>query len=82
MLPTGRIVPGLVPIVKEFDRNLSHEWRSRIWEDGRQIFRVENMVEREGLIEAFDTDPTPARCCTLQYRYVYSGHLQTIQYGG
>ena len=33
MLPASRIVPDLVPIVKESDRNWGHEWRSRIWED-------------------------------------------------
>ena len=35
MLPSGRIVPGLVPIVKEFDGNWDIQWRLLIWEDGR-----------------------------------------------
>ncbi|KAJ8432346.1 hypothetical protein Cgig2_021116 [Carnegiea gigantea] len=40
------------------------------------------MVEREGLMEAFDIDPTPAQCYTPHSRYIYSGYLQAIEYSG
>ena len=50
LLPTGRILPGLVPIVKEFDMNWPSEWRPSVWEDGRRSFRVENIVERDGYL--------------------------------
>lgn len=59
LLPSGRIVPGQVPIVKEFGINWGHDWRSSIWEDGRHSFRLKTIVEREGLHQAFDIDRTP-----------------------
>lgn len=50
LLPSGRVKPGLVPIVKEFDINWGADWRSNVWEEGRRCIHVEHMVEREGLL--------------------------------
>jgi len=58
-LPSGRIVPGQVPVVKEFDGNWTARWRATVWADGRRCLRVAHMVEEADIVEAFDIDPTP-----------------------
>jgi len=82
LLPCGRMVPGLVPIVREFDINWTSHWRSSVWEDGRRCFRVENVVESDGLVEAFDIDPTPAPSFNPHPALVTSSPMETVQYGG
>ena len=61
LLPSGRIVAGQVPIVKEFDINWGHDWRSSVSEDRRHSFRLETKVEREGLLQA-----SPDPCSFIQ----------------
>lgn len=82
LLPSGRIVPGLVPIVKEFDINWGHDWRCSIWEDERRSFRVETVVEQEGLLQAFDIDPTPTPSYSPPPRVVHGQMRTAIQYDG
>jgi len=48
LLPGGRVLPSLVPIVKEFGSNWDPQWQRTVWEDGRQSMRVENIVEQNG----------------------------------
>lgn len=60
LLPSGVVVPGQVPIVKEFYPNWPRHWTTLVWADGRRLFRLEHMVERDGIVEVFDIDPTPA----------------------
>ena len=43
---------------------------------------MENMVAREGLMEAFDIDPTLAPYVTPQCKYVCSSHFEAIEYNG
>ena len=50
LMPSGRILPGLVPNVKEFDNNWGAQRRIAVWEDGRRSFRVENVVEPYGAV--------------------------------
>ena len=38
LLPSGRVVPGLVPIVREFDSQWGVQRRVSVWEDGRRGF--------------------------------------------
>jgi len=45
LLLSGRVVPGLVPIVKEFEINWHAHWRRSVWEDRRRSMQVENVVE-------------------------------------
>ena len=82
MMPSGRLVPGLVPIVKEFDGTWDGERRIAVWEDGRRAFRVENVVERNGLLEAFDIDPIPTPCFAPTPRVIRSPISEALHYGG
>jgi len=82
LLPSGRVLSGLVPIVREFETEWGVERRVSMWEDGRRAFRVENVVERYGLMEAFDIDPIPTPCFTPTPTVVYCGSIEAFGYGG
>ena len=82
LLLSGRILPGLVPIIREFNMKWLSNWRTSIWEDGRRSFRVKHIVERDGQLEAFDIDPTPSPSFTLQPKLLTSTAMQDAQYGG
>jgi len=82
LLPSGRILPGLVPIVREFGRNWPPHWRTLVCKDGRRSFRVENIVERDGILQAFDIDPTPHPSFSPQPALVTSVTKHAIHYGG
>ncbi|KAJ8442479.1 hypothetical protein Cgig2_022362 [Carnegiea gigantea] len=82
MLPSGRLVPGQVSIVKEFDANWPPEWRASVWADGRRCIRVEHMVEDEGIVQVFDIDPTPAPTYIPQSTYMISADVTNVHYGG
>lgn len=82
MLPSGRLLPGQVPIVKEFDPHWTQDWRASLWADGRRCFRVEHMSEREGLLQVYDIDPTPAPTYVPQPARVLNPNVTDIQYGG
>jgi len=81
-MPSGRILPGLVPIVKEFDNNWGAQRRIAVWEDGRRSFRVENVVERYGLLEAFDIDLIPTPCYTPTPTLLTSSSIKAVKYSG
>jgi len=78
MLPSGRLIPGQVPIVKEFDRNWPPKWRASVWADGRRCILVEHMVEDEGIVQVFDIDPTPAPTYTPQSTYMISADVTNV----
>ena len=82
MLPNGRLAPGQVPIVREFDRNWRQEWRATVWADGRKCIRVEHMVEEEDIVQEFDIDPTPAPTFIGDATYVISPDVTDLCYGG
>ena len=81
-LPAGRVVPGQVPIVREFDRNWAQDWRATVWADGRKCIRVEHMVQQEDIVQEFDIDPTPAPTFSADATYVMSPHVTDVRYGG
>ena len=81
-MPLGRVVPGLMPIVREFDTEWGVEWRVSVWDDGRRGFLVENVVERYGLLEAFDIDPIPTPCYSSTPTLVQSPSIEAVEYGG
>jgi len=45
LLPGRRVLPSLVPIVKEFGSNWDPQWQRKVWEEGRRSMRAENVVE-------------------------------------
>jgi len=71
-----------VPNVKEFDNNWGAERRIAVWEDGRRIFRVENVVQPYGVVKAFDIDPIPRPCYTPTATLVTSSSIEVVKYGG
>ena len=81
-LPSGLLVPGQVPIVKECDGNWTVGWRATVWADGRRCLRVEHMVEEEDIVEAFDIDATPGPAYTPRTTYVISPNVSDVRYGG
>ena len=82
MMPNGRLLPGLMPIVKEFDPTWDVERRMSVWEDGRRAFCVENVVERNSLLEAFDVDPIPTPCFAPMPTLIRSPTSEAVEYGG
>jgi len=50
ILLSGRILPSLIPILREFDINWPSNWPTSVWEDGGMSFYVENIVERDSLL--------------------------------
>ncbi|KAJ8428679.1 hypothetical protein Cgig2_006353 [Carnegiea gigantea] len=82
MLPSGCLLLGQVPIVKEFDRNWPQDWRASLRADRRRCFRVEHISEREGLVQAFDIEPTLAPSYVPQLPRIISPHVCNIRYGG
>jgi len=43
---------------------------------------VENVVERYGLMEAFDIDPIPTPCFSPTSTLVNSRSIEAVEYGG
>ena len=82
LLPSGVDVQGQVPIMKEFDLNWPQHWTTLVWTDGRRLFRLERMVERDGIVEAFAIDPTPAPNYTPPTTYFISDNVTNVCYGG
>jgi len=61
---------------------LGVQQRVSVWEDGWSGFRVENVVERYGLMEAFDIDPIPTLCFSPTPTLVNSRSIEAVEYGG
>ena len=60
LLPSGRLVPRQVPLVREFDPNWPLEWKEQLWADGRRCFRLEHICEQDEVLEAYNIDSMPA----------------------
>ncbi|KAJ8441113.1 hypothetical protein Cgig2_006942 [Carnegiea gigantea] len=71
-----------VPIMKEFDPNWPRHWTALVWADRRRLFRLEHMVERDGIVEAFDIDPTLAPNYTSSTTYFILDNVTDIRYSG
>jgi len=82
MMPSGRLLPVLVPIVKKFNPTWDVQRRISVWEDGRRAFHVDNVVERNGLLEAFDIDPIPTPCFSPTPIVIRSPTSEAVHYGG
>jgi len=82
LLLPGMIVPGLVPIVKEFVVTWDSQWTTSVWQEGRGSIGIENVVECTGLLEAFDIDPIPAPSFSPQLIIMTPRRLYALEYGG
>ncbi|KAJ8432709.1 hypothetical protein Cgig2_009767 [Carnegiea gigantea] len=70
----------------ELDRSLTHteppEWRDNLWANRRHCFRIKHMMERDGMYETYDIDPTLAPRYTPESTYPIRGDVTAIRFGG
>ncbi|KAJ8427428.1 hypothetical protein Cgig2_019040 [Carnegiea gigantea] len=81
-LPCGRVVLGQVTIVKDFDPQWPPEWRESVWVNGGRCFYIKHMMERDGMYEAYDINPTPTPRYTPEYTYLITWDVTPIHFGG
>jgi len=82
LLPSGPLVPGQVPLVREFDPNWLQEWKEQLWAYGRRCFHLEHICEQDEVLKVYDIDPTPAPVFIPQVQSQVTSVVNTIRYGG